>query len=181
MSRGKDTHKWQYIYFFAIGTSMATPHVSGVAALVKYLGIERADLMGYSLGGAVALRTAVRDPDVVRKLVLVSTPFRHDPRSGLLPGFTCRGERGIVDLYDLRRIPASLDETYWSRARGILRRAVEGSRDRSVIVTPIVEPGPFHSVYRYGAIKKRALTPSRRARQLRDRVSQEKVRTRRAY
>jgi pimeloyl-ACP methyl ester carboxylesterase len=49
-----------------------------IAALMKYLGIEKADVMGYSLGGAVALRTAVRHPKVVRKLVLVSTPFCHD-------------------------------------------------------------------------------------------------------
>src|SRR5215471_5270771 len=33
-----------------------------IAALMKYLGVERADLMGYSIGGAVALRTAVATP-----------------------------------------------------------------------------------------------------------------------
>ena len=32
--------------------------------------------MGYSLGGGVALQTAIRQPEVVRKLVLVSTPFK---------------------------------------------------------------------------------------------------------
>jgi pimeloyl-ACP methyl ester carboxylesterase len=49
-----------------------------IAALIKYLGIEKADVMGYSLGGGVALRTAVQHPDRVRKLVLVSTAFRRD-------------------------------------------------------------------------------------------------------
>jgi pimeloyl-ACP methyl ester carboxylesterase len=34
--------------------------------------------MGYSLGGGVALRTAMQHPDVVRKLVLVSTAFKKD-------------------------------------------------------------------------------------------------------
>jgi pimeloyl-ACP methyl ester carboxylesterase len=34
--------------------------------------------MGYSLGGGVALRTAIQHPESVRKLVLVSTPFRRD-------------------------------------------------------------------------------------------------------
>src|SRR5712675_1282778 len=43
-----------------------------IAALMKYLGIERADVMGYSLGGGVAVHTAIRHPDLVRKLVLVS-------------------------------------------------------------------------------------------------------------
>src|SRR5216683_5533879 len=49
-----------------------------IAALMKYLGIEKADVMGYSLGVVVALRTAVQHPDRVRKLVLVSTAFRRD-------------------------------------------------------------------------------------------------------
>jgi pimeloyl-ACP methyl ester carboxylesterase len=49
-----------------------------IAGLLAYLRIERADLMGYSLGGGVALQTAVRHPASVRKLVVVSTPFKRD-------------------------------------------------------------------------------------------------------
>jgi pimeloyl-ACP methyl ester carboxylesterase len=46
-----------------------------VATLVKRLGRERVDVMGYSLGGGVALRMALQQPEQVRRLVLVSTPF----------------------------------------------------------------------------------------------------------
>lgn len=53
-----------------------------VAALLKHLGIEQADILGYSLGGGVALQTAIRHPDVVRKLVVVSAAFR---RTGWYP------------------------------------------------------------------------------------------------
>lgn len=49
-----------------------------VAALIKQLGFERADIFGYSLGGGVGLQTAIRHPDVVRKLVLASAPFKTD-------------------------------------------------------------------------------------------------------
>ena len=49
-----------------------------IAALIERLEIERADVMGYSLGGGVALQTTIRHPDVVRKLVLISTPFKRD-------------------------------------------------------------------------------------------------------
>jgi pimeloyl-ACP methyl ester carboxylesterase len=49
-----------------------------IAALITHLGLERPDIMGYSLGGGVALLTAIRHPDVVGKLVVVSTPFRRD-------------------------------------------------------------------------------------------------------
>ena len=49
-----------------------------IAALIKHLEMPRADVMGYSLGGGVALRTAIQHPDVVRKLVLLSTAFKRD-------------------------------------------------------------------------------------------------------
>ena len=38
--------------------------------------------MGFSLGGGVALRTGIQHPDMVERLVLVSTPFR---RTGWYP------------------------------------------------------------------------------------------------
>ena len=49
-----------------------------IAALIKHLGLEQADIFGYSLGGGVALQTAIRHPEVVRKLALASTPFKRD-------------------------------------------------------------------------------------------------------
>ncbi len=55
-----------------------------VAALIGTLGFENADVIGYSLGGSVALQTAIRHPEVVRKLILISTPFS---RSGIQPEF----------------------------------------------------------------------------------------------
>jgi pimeloyl-ACP methyl ester carboxylesterase len=53
-----------------------------VAALMKTLDIRKADVMGYSLGGGVALRLAIQHPEVVRKLVLVSAPCK---RAGWYP------------------------------------------------------------------------------------------------
>lgn len=47
-----------------------------VAALIQELGIEKADVFGYSLGGAIAMRLAIRHPEVVRKLVIVSTTYK---------------------------------------------------------------------------------------------------------
>ena len=49
-----------------------------IAALIRHLGLTGADLMGYSLGGGVALRTAIQRPELVRRLVIVSTPFSQD-------------------------------------------------------------------------------------------------------
>ncbi|MFO0923559.1 MAG: alpha/beta hydrolase [Pirellulales bacterium] len=49
-----------------------------VAKLLDYLEIANADLIGYSLGGGVAIQTAIRHPTKVRKVVCLSAPIRRD-------------------------------------------------------------------------------------------------------
>jgi pimeloyl-ACP methyl ester carboxylesterase len=49
-----------------------------IAAMLDYLEIEQADLLGYSMGGGVAMQVAIRHPEKVRKVVSVSAVFRHD-------------------------------------------------------------------------------------------------------
>jgi pimeloyl-ACP methyl ester carboxylesterase len=49
-----------------------------VAALLDYLKIPSADLVGYSMGGGVAMQCAIRHPNKVRKVVSISAVFRHD-------------------------------------------------------------------------------------------------------
>src|SRR5829696_5369731 len=48
------------------------------AALLRHLGIEQADVFGFSMGGGVALQVAIRHPEVVRKLVLASASYTSD-------------------------------------------------------------------------------------------------------
>src|SRR6266436_3035190 len=43
-----------------------------IAALIDHLGHDKPDLVGYSLGGGVAFFTAVKYPELVGKLVLIS-------------------------------------------------------------------------------------------------------------
>jgi pimeloyl-ACP methyl ester carboxylesterase len=47
------------------------------AAVIAHLGIEQSDVLGYSLGGGAALCCAIQHPERVRRLVVVSFPFRH--------------------------------------------------------------------------------------------------------
>jgi pimeloyl-ACP methyl ester carboxylesterase len=49
-----------------------------VAALLDFLEIEQADLIGYSMGGGVAMQCAIRHPEKVRKVVSISAAFRLD-------------------------------------------------------------------------------------------------------
>jgi pimeloyl-ACP methyl ester carboxylesterase len=48
------------------------------AALMRHLGIDEADVVGYSMGGGIALQLAIRHPDLVRKLVVASASFTSD-------------------------------------------------------------------------------------------------------
>ncbi len=54
-----------------------------VAAAIDQLGIEPADIFGYSTGAAVALQLVIRHPAAVRKLVLASVTYTLD---GVHPG-----------------------------------------------------------------------------------------------
>src|SRR5437879_5143140 len=49
-----------------------------IAALIDYLKLAKPDVVGYSLGGGVALQLAVRHPDKIGRLVVVSANVRRD-------------------------------------------------------------------------------------------------------
>ncbi len=53
------------------------------AAALAYLGVRQADFWGYSMGAAVALRVALRHPEIVRRLVLASVSYN---AAGIQPG-----------------------------------------------------------------------------------------------
>jgi pimeloyl-ACP methyl ester carboxylesterase len=59
-----------------------------VAALLGELGIESADFMGWSLGGGVAFQTAIRHPEIVGKLVVISMNVRAEGFRGVDVGVT---------------------------------------------------------------------------------------------
>jgi pimeloyl-ACP methyl ester carboxylesterase len=49
-----------------------------IAELIDHLGLDRPDVVGYSLGGGVAFFTAVKHPELVRRLVMASANIRRD-------------------------------------------------------------------------------------------------------
>ena len=49
-----------------------------VASLIDHLKLGRVDIMGYSMGGGIALQTAIRHPGKVGRLVIVSTTMARD-------------------------------------------------------------------------------------------------------
>jgi pimeloyl-ACP methyl ester carboxylesterase len=53
-----------------------------IAALIDHLGLDKPDVVGFSLGGGVALQVAIRHPDKVRRVVTASANIR---RSAIYP------------------------------------------------------------------------------------------------
>src|SRR2546430_15263580 len=47
-----------------------------IAALIDHLGLEKPDVVGYSLGGGVALHTAAKNPTKIRRLGGASANLR---------------------------------------------------------------------------------------------------------
>jgi pimeloyl-ACP methyl ester carboxylesterase len=66
------------------------------AALLHALEVERADVMGYSQGGGVALQLALRHPQLVSKLVTLSATYRQD---GWYPSVSQALEHLSADLF----------------------------------------------------------------------------------
>ncbi len=49
-----------------------------LAVVLKQLGYEKVDVMGYSFGGGAGLRLAIQHPSLVRRLVVASAPYAQD-------------------------------------------------------------------------------------------------------
>ena len=85
-----------------------------VAALLDYLKIPSADVIGYSLGGGVALNCAIRHPDKVRKVVSISAVFRQDgwTKEGLdaFPNLTAEVFKGTPIEADYKRLSPTPNE-----------------------------------------------------------------------
>lgn len=55
-----------------------------VAALLKYLKINKANFFGFSNGGTTTLQIAIRHPEIVNKIIVASGAYKRD---GFIPGF----------------------------------------------------------------------------------------------
>ena len=85
-----------------------------VAALLDHLKIPSADVIGYSLGGGVALNCAIRHPDKVRKVVSISAVFRQSgwTKEALdaLPNLTAEAFKGTPFEADYKRLSPTPNE-----------------------------------------------------------------------
>ena len=134
-----------------------------ISALIKHLGFESADVMGYSLGGGVALQTAIQHPEVVRKLVFVSTPFKRDGwYPEVLAGMGQMGPEAVepmkqTPMYQLyARVAPRLEDwpVLLTKLGQLLRQDYDWSKDVTTITAPtLIVVGDADSVRTVHAVE----------------------------
>lgn len=84
--------------------------IEDILRLLDHLGAERADLVGYSMGGGIALRTATLQPDRVRRIVVGG--FGWDPEFDKTQDATVarvtadlRSGEGFAELFRAMEVP----------------------------------------------------------------------------
>src|SRR4029077_165648 len=111
-----------------------------IAALMKSLGIKQADVMGYSLGGGVALQTAIRHPGLVSKLVVVSAPCK---RNGFYPEvLAAMAQMGPAAAEGMKKSPLAqmYPNVNWAvlftKLRDLLTKDYDWSKEVAAIKSP---------------------------------------------
>ncbi|MBM2623257.1 alpha/beta hydrolase [Actinoplanes sp. LDG1-06] len=117
-----------------------------VAGLISHIGATRADVLGFSYGGGVAMRVVEQHPALVRRLVLASTTAYGDFEAEIPPeraaqckevDWNLKGEDGAVAR---AMAEADLPATIWRLDRADEWRAVLGGvRFSSAWDTPYLE------------------------------------------
>jgi pimeloyl-ACP methyl ester carboxylesterase len=96
-----------------------------VAGLLDHLKIERADLIGYSMGGGVAMECAIRHPEKVRKVVSISAPMRRDgwvkEANDFWPAFTWEMMKGTPAETEWKKLNPNPDgfPEYFNHIKGL--------------------------------------------------------------
>ena len=102
-----------------------------IAALIDHLGLDKPDVVGYSLGGGVALQTAVKYPAKVRRLVSASANIRRD---AIYPEMLAQQGRGTAG----RVVHAALHPPTLAAGHPVVKRRPARSGDRR----PMSSSGP---------------------------------------
>jgi len=85
-----------------------------IAAMLDYLKIGKADVIGYSMGGGVAMEVAIRHPQKVRKVVSISAVFRDNgwvqEALDVYPKLTAEAFKGSPIEADYKRLSPTPNE-----------------------------------------------------------------------
>lgn len=107
-----------------------------VAGLLDSLVIPNADIVGYSLGGGVAIQTAIRHPQKVRRVVCLSAPIRRDgwvkEANDLWPNLTFEVFSGTPMEAEYKRLSSTPDKfpEFFSKIKASAMRPYDFGDDK---------------------------------------------------
>jgi len=116
-----------------------------IAALIAHLGLVTVGVMGYSFGGAVAIQAAIRHPELIERLIIVSTPHK---RSAWYPErLAGMDQMGAANAEPMKRTPmyelyariALRPEdwaTMWGKMGDLLQREYDWSAGVAALTMP---------------------------------------------
>ncbi|PZG04575.1 alpha/beta hydrolase, partial [Micromonospora craterilacus] len=116
-----------------------------VAGLIVHLGLAEVDVLGFSLGGGVALRLAIQHRELLRRLVVVSAPCRRqgwfpEVLAGMPEPDEAAGERmrGTPphQLYQEVAPRPQYWPRLWAKTGELLRREYDWSPEVAALTTP---------------------------------------------
>ncbi len=118
-----------------------------VAAMIEQLNLGKADLLGYSLGGEVAQQTAIRHPEVIGKLIVISAACK---RNGWYPAtlqgmaaMTAEAAQGMVGSpMHAAYVSAAPRPQDWpvlvDKTGQLLRKDYDWSKDLAALKIPVL-------------------------------------------
>ncbi|MFV1958045.1 MAG: alpha/beta fold hydrolase [Planctomycetota bacterium] len=110
-------------------------HAEDLVALMDRLEIDRADVVGLSMGGYVALALAEHHPERVRSLALVDTkaeadaPAARGARDAMAERIAAEGREGLAT--EMAAVLLAPGAPAWLRAR--VRTMIEGTRAETIV------------------------------------------------
>lgn len=145
-----------------------TEMADDVAGLVQAFGFDQADILGFSLGGTVALRTAIQHTKTVRRLILISTAaaradVREDFRAGMA-GLTAQVaphmlQTPMYQFYASVAPQVSAWPTLVGKVGDLLREEYDWSQEASPLDMPVLllagdddMVSPAHLTKTFGAL-----------------------------
>jgi pimeloyl-ACP methyl ester carboxylesterase len=121
-------------------------------AFVDALGLQHADVLGFSMGGMIAQQIAVDRPDLVRRLILIGT----GPRNGdSMEGLTAEAKAIFGASYNP---PENLwlsvfftrSEASQAAGRAFLKRYLSRSKNRDAAISDKVAPAQLAAIEEWG-------------------------------
>jgi len=124
-------------------------HADDIAALMKHLRIEQADLFGESFGGTVAVLLAIRHPQFVRRVAIYgSVPGKFEEVSGpesLAEFFSLTPDHNSIEFERQNYQRVAPDATQWAtlfaRSRRIAWKGVSHDELKSIKASVLIMAG----------------------------------------